>query len=86
MRIYDKAYAQFRKSVRKRDKNRCRMPNCGSKYRLQVHHIRKWATNWALRYDVKNGITLCSKCHRSISGKEHHYELLFLRIINEDNS
>lgn len=77
----DPAYEQFRKDVLKRDKRCCRMPNCNSRTRLQVHHIKRWAHAHALRYDTSNGITLCYKCHKSISGKEHHYESLFNTII-----
>lgn len=49
---------------------------------LQVHHIRKWSTASSLRYEISNGITLCYNCHKSICGKEHHYETLFIEIIN----
>jgi 5-methylcytosine-specific restriction endonuclease McrA len=78
----DPAYADFRKSVLKRDKRKCMMPGCGSKTRLNVHHIKKWASAHSLRYDISNGITLCKKCHDSIKGKEIHYESLFKEIIN----
>lgn len=77
----DPAYEQFRKDVLKRDKFKCKMPNCSCKSSLQVHHIKKWASAGALRYDPSNGITLCRKCHNSIRGKEHHYESLFRSII-----
>jgi 5-methylcytosine-specific restriction endonuclease McrA len=78
---YDEAYTQYRKEVLKRDKYKCKMPNCKSKTHLQVHHIKRWSNAHALRYDKNNGITLCKKCHMSIQGKEHHYESLFLEII-----
>lgn len=77
-------YKQFRLSVLKRDKHTCRMPGCGSKQKLHVHHIKKWSKAHALRYDISNGITLCKKCHSSISNKESHYESLFTTIINEE--
>jgi 5-methylcytosine-specific restriction endonuclease McrA len=78
----DPAYADWRRKILKRDKKTCKMPGCQSKTRLQVHHIRKWASASALRYELSNGITLCSTCHKSISGKEHHYESLFMELIN----
>lgn len=77
----DPAYKQFRTDVLKRDKFKCKMPNCNCRSRLQVHHIKKWANAGALRYDPSNGITLCYKCHKSISGKEHHYESLFRELV-----
>ncbi len=70
----------FRKEVRKRDKN-CQMPGCGSYVKLQVHHVIRWATNYLLRYNVKNGILLCRKCHDKIKNKEGYYAQLFIDII-----
>jgi 5-methylcytosine-specific restriction endonuclease McrA len=78
----DPAYADWRKKILKRDKKTCKMPGCKSKAKLQVHHIRKWSSASALRYEISNGITLCSTCHKSITGKEHHYESLFMELIN----
>jgi hypothetical protein len=45
--------------VRAKNKT-CRI--CGSDYRLQAHHIRS-RTNQATRFDLENGLSLCSKCH-----------------------
>jgi 5-methylcytosine-specific restriction endonuclease McrA len=78
----DDAYKQFRKEVLRRDKNKCQMPGCKRKRDLQVHHIRKWSNAHSLRYHVSNGITLCKKCHKSITGKESHYEQLFMEIVD----
>jgi len=78
----DPAYADWRRKILKRDKKACKMPGCTSKSKLQVHHIRKWSSASSLRYEPSNGITLCSTCHKSISGKEHHYESLFMEIVN----
>lgn len=78
---HDDEYTKFRKDVLKRDKRMCKMPNCKSRTNLQVHHIKKWSSAHSLRYDINNGITLCKRCHKSISGKEHHYEPLFIEII-----
>lgn len=78
----DPAYSDWRRKILKRDKKTCKMPGCKSKTRLQVHHIRRWSSASALRYEISNGITLCSTCHKSIKGQEHHYESLFMEIIN----
>lgn len=78
----DPAYEDFRKRVLKRDSRKCQMPGCDNKTKLHVHHIRKWASAYSLRYEISNGITLCKDCHKSISGKESNYESLFMEIIN----
>lgn len=76
----DPAYADWRKRIFKRDK-KCMMPGCGSKVKLQAHHIKRWSDASSLRYDPLNGITLCSNCHNSIKNKESHYESLFTEIV-----
>jgi len=84
MRNYDDpVYKDFRLRVLKRDKFKCKMPGCKTKRDLQVHHISKWSGASSLRYEVSNGITLCRYCHKSITGKEPHYETLFREIIQD---
>lgn len=78
----DPVYKKFRLDVLKRDKFKCQMPGCKNKKYLNVHHIQKWSSASSLRYDKSNGITLCSYCHKSITGKESHYENLFREILN----
>jgi 5-methylcytosine-specific restriction endonuclease McrA len=77
----DPAYAGFRKSVRKRDGNKCQFPGCGSKTRLEVHHIKKWTSHPSMRFDVTNGITLCKSCHQRTKGSEEVYEPMFYKIL-----
>ena len=59
--------AFWRISIFKRDNYTCQI--CG-KYgeKLNAHHIMAWAKYPKLRYEIKNGITMCSRCHR----KFHH--------------
>lgn len=54
------------KKVIDRDGKICQ--KCGSEKSLEAHHI--WPQGWFehLRYVVKNGITLCSRCH----GEAYH--------------
>jgi len=79
-REYDSPeYKKFRQAVRKRDKNKCKM--CGSRKKLNVHHIVKWSDAPLLRFDVSNGITLCSDCHKSIRGHEGIWAPYFTKLI-----
>jgi 5-methylcytosine-specific restriction endonuclease McrA len=75
------AYAKWRKDIRKRDRQKCQWPGCGSKRRLEVHHIKKWSDNPALRYSINNGITLCKNCHQRIKGSEENYEVFLLKLL-----
>ena len=81
----DPEYAKWRQAVRKRDGKRCQMPGCGSRKRIQVHHIQKWSRCPSLRYEVSNGICLCYYCHAEINTHEEHYVGLFLEIIGNKN-
>lgn len=58
------------------------MPGCGSRRRIQVHHIKTWSNAAHLRYEVSNGICLCYNCHKQVTTNEQHYEKLFFEIIN----
>lgn len=53
-------YRIWRASVVRRDKV-CQC--CGSKYNRHAHHIKHATYFPLLRFDVENGITLCSDCH-----------------------
>ncbi len=79
-RGYDSdAYKKFRLAVKCRDGFRCCL--CEQKFGftdLIVHHLRKWASNATLRFDVKNGVTLCYACHKKVTGNEDLYIPLFI--------
>lgn len=77
----DPRYKQWRKAVLKRDGHKCMMPGCKNRYRLQVHHIQRWADAFHLRFETENGITLCASCHYMIRNKEHCYASLFQSIV-----
>jgi len=62
-----KSYRQWRKDVLKRDNNTCIW--CGSKNRLEAHHIQKFSEFKHLRNEVSNGVTLCHRCHKAIHSK-----------------
>jgi hypothetical protein len=82
----DPQYKKWRAAVRKRDKSKCQMPNCGSKKAIKVHHILTWAKFPLLRFDINNGICLCRICHDRIAKLEHHYAKLFMSIVRRNNN
>ena len=77
----DPIYKQWRMDIYRRDRFTCQMPKCGSKTRVQAHHIRPWAKAASLRYAVTNGITLCKACHDKINGHEAAYMGVFTTIV-----
>lgn len=83
MRDYDDpVYKAVRLEVLKRDKHRCQMPGCKSKFKLNVHHIIPWSTASSLRYDKNNCITLCQVHHKEVTGSENLYVSLFHQIVD----
>ena len=60
-------YIQWRNKVFKRDNWTCQVCNArsakGNPVSLRSHHIKSWAKYPKLRFIIKNGITLCAKCH-----------------------
>lgn len=59
----DVRYKDWRKEVRKRDRNECRLSNKECSGRLETHHIYNWVDYPELRYIINNGITLCAFHH-----------------------
>jgi hypothetical protein len=59
---------------------------CKSRKRkqLEVHHIMTWADAGTLRFDPDNGITLCKSCHKEITGKEVHFQQVFLSMAKKN--
>lgn len=78
----DPEYKKWRKKVYQRDKHMCRWPGCGSRKRLNAHHIKTWANYPGLRFEINNGITLCYNHHKLITGSEELYEAIFFKLIN----
>lgn len=60
-------YKEWRKKVYEKDNYCC--VKCGSKNKLNAHHILSWKHYPELRYNVANGNTLCEKCHIEIHKK-----------------
>jgi len=56
-------YRVWRKAVYERDGYICQ--GCGQKGgKLTADHIKSWAHNPELRFDLGNGRTLCDRCHK----------------------
>lgn len=56
-------YKEWRTAVFKKDNYTCVF--CKERGgEIQADHIKPWATHPKLRYDIKNGRTLCIDCHR----------------------
>jgi hypothetical protein len=82
--IYRSRYQKWRTKVYRRDNYKCQMPGCDHKTkRLNAHHIRRWADSPNLHFSVDNGITLCWKCHKKITGNEDLYANVFMAILNQ---
>lgn len=62
-------YAQWRRSVLKRDSHACCGPGPHSG-KLHAHHIVTIGNGPGLIYSIGNGITLCKKCHELTYGRE----------------
>ncbi len=73
-------YQEWRRKVLERDENRCQYPGCRCLENLQIHHIRRFADARHLRLTLFNGITLCAKCHRKVTGNEGVFEYQFFQI------
>ncbi len=72
---FDPQYRQWRRAVYIRDAYTCQC--CGARNKvgnggtvqLHAHHIKNWIDNQEDRFDVDNGITLCSECHYAFHSK-----------------
>jgi hypothetical protein len=81
---FDPLYIEWRKAVLKRDKHKCQMPDlkpCWRTKKLQAHHIFRWADAPSLRYEERNGITLCSYHHYLIRNNEDNFVDMFMGIV-----
>lgn len=79
----DARYVKFRREVRSRDDCICQMCNKKLIPRwTEIHHILPWSSYPSLRFNVNNGICLCSRCHKSIKGKEMNFVKMFSRIVD----
>jgi len=55
---------------------------CGTKGKINAHHIKRKVDRPDLAYTTKNGITLCVTCHAIVTDREQVFEQLFTKIVN----
>jgi hypothetical protein len=60
----------WKAKVKERANGKCEL--CEKKKRLQAHHIEGYGWNKFLRYNIHNGVALCSTCHRFGRRSVHH--------------
>lgn len=60
-------YKKWQQAIYQRDFYQCQI--CGSKIKINAHHIYAWQYFPELRFSLDNGITLCEKCHHKIHSK-----------------
>lgn len=56
--------------------------NCNSDERLSAHHIRS-RTHKNTKYDIRNGLTLCWKCHSQQKFNPERFQDFVLDIIGQ---
>lgn len=74
-------YKLWRIDVFSRDLFTCQMPGCSGAHDLEAHHIKTFSEYPELRFEVSNGITLCTNCHDKTKTREEDYENLFTEIL-----
>lgn len=82
---------EWRRRVFERDDYTCQLPECGVRSGdgkaivLNSNHIKRFVDYPELRFDIKNGITLCKPCHLFITGHEKDWEWVFRAIVDGVN-
>lgn len=70
---YSTEYKTWREDVYKRDNFTCQACLDNSGGNLHAHHILSFSEHIDKRFDLDNGITLCSKCHNFNQKDSFHY-------------
>lgn len=68
-RRYNGEFKKWSLKVKQRDDFRCQC--CGKRNdKLESHHINSWDEYKSERFDIENGVTLCSGCHKNFHKDE----------------
>ena len=74
-------YTEWRRKVFLRDSYKCRIADNTCSNYLEAHHILSWKLHPKLRFNVKNGITLCRVHHPRSRAKEKRLMPLFQKLV-----
>ena len=89
-RFEDQDYTLWARRIKELDRYICRI--CGKKYnwkdteneRFHSHHLNSWDIHINERYDINNGVCLCSRCHLSfhqLFGKGNNTRAQFIEFM-----
>lgn len=78
----DVQYIYWAKAIKTRDKWTCALKNNECRGRLEAHHILPWRDYPELRYEIKNGITLCHLHHPHGYEEEKRLAPLFMELVS----
>lgn len=67
-------------AIKKRDGFACLL--CGTGNTIISHHIYPFSKHENLRYDLKNGITLCGRCHKFTLHQEYLYISILRNVLH----
>jgi hypothetical protein len=67
--------------VKRRDGSKCQLADDTCSEQLDAHHILPWREHPALRFDLNNGITLCSRHHPHGGKEEQRLSPVFQRMV-----
>lgn len=74
-------HREWSKAVKNRDSWKCCLSNNDCNGKIEAHHILSWASHPELRYDIKNGISLCHYHHPRKREEEIRLSPYFSKII-----
>src|SRR3990167_5312826 len=75
------AHREWSKQVKNRDYWKCQISNDDCSGRVEAHHILGWRSHPELRYEIKNGITLCHSHHPRARADEERYVPAFQELV-----
>jgi hypothetical protein len=78
-------YFNWRKEVWKRDGWGCMLNGDSCNGNIVAHHIKRWIDYPELRYDIKNGITLCQAHHPRKRAEEKRLIPVFQGLVSVSN-
>lgn len=81
IQAYDAQYRDWMRQVKNRDYWKCQISNDDCSGRVEAHHILPWRDYAELRYEIKNGITLCHFHHPRKRSEEERYAKEFQQLV-----